>query len=153
MIMTALLAPTSKHTDLLSHEILKSIPHQRVISNNDDSEEIFDLYKLGLFNATGSIVNSSINAQEIVELVELQPNAIYKPHYHKKSAAIIYIILGTGRFQLGQDFIQYHPGIRVVIHAGILHGFQTKDRTLFLSIQSPPILNYKSGAKDLHYGE
>jgi hypothetical protein len=47
--------------------------------------------------------------------------------------------------------IEYQPGIRIDIPAGVIHGFKTKTPTLFLSIQSPPIINPENGAIDLLY--
>ena len=105
--------------------------------------EIFDLYQCGLFK------NGLID--ENVELVELQPQSIYSPHFHKKSSATVYIITGTGTFQLADNAIKYKPGVRIDIPAGALHGFKTKTPTLFLSIQSPPIMNPENGEIDLHY--
>lgn len=117
------------------YEIFKTIPHQRV--------EMFDIYQCGVFN------NNSI--EENIELVELQPQFDYSPHYHKKSSAVVYVISGTGVIQLQNNLIEYKPGIRIDIPAGVTHGFKTKTRTLFLSIQNPPIINPESGEIDLHY--
>ena len=89
--------------------------------------------------------------EENLEIVELQRESTYKPHYHKHSSAVIYIILGEGTFILGDDTINYYPGKRVLIPAGTLHGFNTKTRTLFLSIQSPPILSQTNDDIDIHY--
>lgn len=127
----------------MTYEIFKSIPHQRVVSKQTDIEEIFDLYQCGIFN------NNSL--EENVELVELQPQSEYSPHYHKKSSAIVYVISGTGLLQLKNNLIEYKPGIRITIPAGVAHGFKTKTRTLFLSIQSPFIINPENGEIDLHY--
>jgi quercetin dioxygenase-like cupin family protein len=127
----------------MTHEIFKSIPHQRIVSKRDNVEEIFDLYQCGIFD------NNS--QDEIVELVELQPQSEYIPHYHKNSSAIVYIISGTGLMQLKDNLIEYKPGTRISIPAGVMHGFKTTTRTLFLSIQSPPIINSQTGQIDLHY--
>ena len=127
----------------MTHEIFKSIPHQRITSKRDNIEEIFDLYQCGIFN------NSSF--EENIEFVELQPQSEYSSHYHKKSSAVVYVISGTGLFQLAKNLIDYKPGIRIDIPAGVLHGFKTKTPTLFLSIQSPPIINPDNGEIDLHY--
>lgn len=126
----------------MTYEIFKSIPHQRVVTKHANTE-IFDLYQCGIFN------NNSL--EENVELVELQPQSEYSPHYHKKSSAVAYVISGTGLFQLTNDLIEYKPGMRITIPAGVVHGFKTKTRTLFLSIQSPPIINPENGEIDLHY--
>ena len=127
----------------MTYEIFKSIPHQRVVSKRANVEEIFDLYQCGIFN------NSSL--EENVELVELQSQSEYSPHTHKKSSAVVYVISGAGLFQLAENIIEYKPGIRIDIPAGVLHGFKTKTPTLFISIQSPPIINPENGEIDLHY--
>ncbi|MBA3661445.1 MAG: cupin domain-containing protein [Gammaproteobacteria bacterium] len=127
----------------MKYEIFKTIPHRRVVSKQGNDEEIFDLYQCGLFNNHAT--------EENVELVALQPESAYQTHYHEESAAVIYIISGIGIFQLAEKFINYKPGMRFTIPAAVLHGFTTKTHTLFLSIQSPPIINTDSGNIDLHY--
>lgn len=127
----------------MDYEIFKSIPHQRVISKQAQPEEIFDLYQCGIFK--------NRTFEENIELVELRPESEYRPHFHKKSSAVVYVISGTGLFQLAENLIEYQPGIRIDIPAGVLHGFKTKTPTLFLSIQSPSIINPDNGEIDLHY--
>lgn len=134
-------------------------PHKRVCNTENETQEIFDLYQLGLFSAPDSFLANHIeksiqNAQPIyenLELVELQPESSYKPHFHQKSAAVIYIISGAGDFLLGDVNMKYHSGMRMVIPAGVLHGFKTHTRTLFLSIQSPPIIDPDTQNIDLQY--
>lgn len=143
---------------MLSDSLLQKLPHRRVIDKNIRAEEIFDLYQLGVFAAPDSFLakfsgKPSEVMREIVELVELQPQTEYRPHYHKNSAAIIYIAMGSGIFQLDQTLMPYHAGERILIPAGVLHGFITETRTLFLSIQTPPILNPETNFVDLHYAE
>jgi quercetin dioxygenase-like cupin family protein len=148
---------TKEQRDISRYSILKVIPHHRVQYND---EEIFDLYQLGTYTAKSSllatlhtITSEVYEYQEQIEIVELQPSTKYRPHYHKKSAAIIYIIHGTGRFILDKKNIHYHPGQRIEIPAGMLHGFLTDTRTLFLSIQSPPIIDRGNDSIDLYYGD
>lgn len=136
-------------------------PHQRVCNDENGTQEIFDLYSLGLFSAPDSFLSSYVGEPienksriyENLELVELQAEAEYKPHFHKKSAAVIYIILGTGYFLLDNKRIEYCSGKRVIIPAGRMHGFKTQTRTLFLSIQSPPIIDPNTQDIDLYYQE
>ncbi len=127
----------------MHYDIFKSIPHQRVVSKHGATEEIFDIYPCGLFQ--------SPNHHENVELVALQPQAQYLPHFHQQSAAVLYIISGSGILQLAHQHIKYQPGMRITIPAGFVHGFKTSTRTLFLSIQSPPIIHPENGEIDLHY--
>lgn len=125
------------------HDIFESIPYQRIVSKRNHVEEIFDLYQCGIFHHN--------SLEENIEFVELQPESEYSSHYHKKSSAVVYVISGKGTFQLAESIIDYKPGIRIDIPAGVLHGFKTKTATLFLSIQSPPIINPNNGEIDLHY--
>jgi uncharacterized RmlC-like cupin family protein len=143
-----------------AYEILRHIPHEHIQSQYVRSDERFDVFKLGIFKVAKSFLSAIAGAEasnqpvdEIVELVELQPNAKYRPHYHKKSTAVIYMVLGEGVFVLGEDEVPYRPGQRLDIPAMVPHGFLTKTRTLFLSIQTSPIRNRQTGAVDLHYVE
>ena len=135
--------------------LFKSIPHQRVVSKNVRAAEVIDLYSLGLFKVQHShlaqCVAGTSEIVENIELVALQPQSEYKPHYHKYSAAVIYIVQGSGTFRLGDTVSDYYPGKHISIPAGVLHGFNTQTPTLFLSIQSPPILNPENGEVDLYY--
>lgn len=138
------------------HEIF---PHQRVKNQNQGLEEIFDIYQLGLFPAPDSFLASYIEQStenkpliyENLELVELQPESEYKPHFHKNSAAVIYIIKGSGIFLLADQQLEYCESKRIIIPSGVMHGFKTYTYTLFLSIQSPPIIDPKTQNIDLHY--
>lgn len=132
--------------DFPRYKILETIPHQRVANETPGAKEIFDLYRLGIFTVPDA-------DDEILELVELQPDTNYRKHFHRKSSAVIYIVSGKGRLLIGKHSLEYHPGVRVSIPAEVPHGFQTKTRTLFLSIQSPPILDPENGSLDLQYGD
>lgn len=137
----------------------KESSFQRVCSNASGAQEIFDIYHLGLFAAPHSFLSNltrkpietdSITFEKL-ELVELQPEAYYQPHFHKKSAAIIYIFSGIGTFILGNQYIAYDTYQRIIIPMGMMHGFKTQTRTLFLSIQSPPIIDSDTQQIDLYY--
>src|SRR5579862_288693 len=129
----------------MPYDIFNLIPHQRVVNNENNHEEIFDLYQCGIFK------NDSF--EENIELVELQANAKYRAHYHQQSSAVIYIIAGIGVMRLAKEQIEYKPGMRIDIPAGVIHGFKTESRTLFLSLQSPPIINPENREIDLHYAD
>ena len=140
------------------HDVLKNIPHEHIQSEYVKADERFDIFKLGIFKVNKSFLNTLMDhdpskkiVEEIVELVELQQNATYRPHYHENSSAVIYMILGEGMLVLGDNKLPYRPGMRLDIPAKVAHGFITHTKTLFLSIQSPPILNRETGKVDLHY--
>lgn len=127
----------------MNYEIFKSIPHERIVMKQTCKDEVFDLYQCGVFE------NNS--TKENIELVELQPLSEYSSHFHEASSAVIYVISGKGLFRLADDVIDYQPGVRIDIPAGMSHGFRTNTATLFLSIQSPPIINSDNGEIDFHY--
>lgn len=138
------------------YEILANIPHERIQSKFVRAEEQFDVFKLGVFRVTESVISGVFKersgvANEIVELVQLKGNSVYKPHYHENSAAVIYMILGDGDFILGDTQVPYSGGMRFDIPKQVSHGFNTRSDTLFLSIQTPPIRDPLTGDVDLHY--
>ncbi|HRD68513.1 MAG TPA: cupin domain-containing protein [Legionella sp.] len=139
------------------YKILEKIPHFPIENERFQSIERFDLFKLGTFKVNQSIINkhnpnlSTQSTEEIVELVELQENTVYHPHFHEHSSAVIYMVIGEGTLILDQNQMPYQPGMRLDIPAKSAHGFITKTKTLFLSIQSPPIHDYETGTVDIHY--
>lgn len=138
------------------HEILHKIPHEHIQNEHVRTDERFDVFKLGIYRVSHSVLDfitgdKSGDVDEIVELVELQPHSFYKPHYHKESSAIIYMIFGEGDFILGINEMPYAPGVRLDIPKDTPHGFKTRSETFFLSIQTPPIRNDQTGEVDLYY--
>lgn len=140
--------------------IFTHIPHKRVVTEKQHSPEVFDLYHLGLFNnaklVTHHVSDSTIHHhahQENLELVSLAAKQTYRPHYHRHSQATIYIISGSGSFYLKDEWLEYGSGTRITVAQNIMHGFKTNTQTLFLSIQTPPILDRTTGTVDLHYDE
>lgn len=139
------------------YDILSSMPYEKIVGDQgkteNPSQEVFEIHCLGIFKGPGvSLIQSKdLDALEIVELVLLKPKTLYRPHYHKKSTAIIYIIWGRGVFLQDDQKEPYDKEHRFVIPAGLKHGFQTTTETLFLSIQTPPILNRETEELDLYY--
>lgn len=124
------------------YEIFKSLPHQKITISPNQQTETFDIYQCGFFQYHLH--------EENIELVELPSKKRYTPHYHKLSTAIIYVIMGEGIFNLGDKYMEYFPGLRIVIPSNTLHAFQTHSTTLFLSFQSPAIIT-DNGEIDIHY--
>ena len=127
----------------MSYEIFHSLPMHEVIIDNDGQQEIFRLFQCGIF--------SSNDSAECVELVELTAQSHYRLHKHKTSAATIYIIHGEGDLLLAGDTIRYQPAMKILIPENTWHGFHTHSKTLFLSIQSPPIIDKVTQQVDIHY--
>jgi len=121
--------------------MLKNLKIQQVIQNVDGHEEVFEICPLGRFSPLIDKQDNAVFPSQNVELISLKAHSHYKPHYHKLSDAMIYIIKGSGSFFLDDNWIDYHPGTQFNILRGIHHGFDTKEQTLFLSIQSPGIID------------
>lgn len=101
--------------------------------------EDMSIYRLGIFQ------NSSY------DLVGINAGQTYFPHYHKNSSARVYIIYGQGNAILNNREIPYRPQDIFEIKKGVSHGFSPIKNTLFLSIQTPPIIDSENKKIDIHY--
>lgn len=96
------------------YEIFHQLPHEHIQSDNVKNDERFDIFRLGNYSVDRTVLDiiSSYprsGTEEIVELVRLQANVDYKPHFHLKSSAVIYMIIGQGRLILDNKEIEYCP--------------------------------------------
>lgn len=117
--------------------ILNKLPHKKVKT----AIETIDLYQLGNFNGSA------------YTLIELQAQQYYPPHVHHFSEAKLHIILGKGIIILGKKENNYGPGSYFVIARNTPHGFKVKEQTLFLSIETPPIIDPETQGVDVEYIE
>jgi len=99
----------------------------------------FVLHQLGLFR------------EAAFDLVEMNTETPYPPHYHKHSKATFYIVLGEGIAIINGKEQAYKKGDVFDIPPGTSHGFTPTTRTLFLSIQKPPIKGIGTRNEDIHY--
>ena len=97
------------------------------------------IYRLGVFDDTS------------FDLVELKGGEAYPPHYHRKSQATLYVIIGEGSIILNGKKYKYKRGNKFQIRRGMKHGFKARTDTLFLSTQVPPIRDEKTGIEDIHF--
>lgn len=104
----------------------------------------------------GFVLQSGIDGRTIenreVTLVTLTPEGQYPQHVHKDSDARFIIISGEATLLLGKAKRKLHPGDIIDIPKGTPHGFETivGQNLVFISIQSPPIMNRVTGELDLH---
>lgn len=91
--------------------------------------------------ALHSIFSGSVGlAREFWELVII--DGAYLPHIHQKINSEFYILTGQGHLSRDADWCPYQARTRLVVGAGVAHGFITDPEfgaTVFLSIQSEPI--------------
>lgn len=85
------------------------------------------------------------------ELIKLPGGYRAPPHLHNNSKAIIQFIVGNGQILIGNKWFNYRKGGTFVIPKKTKHGFKVKKDTLFLSVNTPGILDYKSGKVDVEY--
>ena len=85
-----------------------------------------------------------------MEYVKLAPNSNYRPHYHERSDALVFILDGSGHvlngdgnsYKVSQGSVAYFP-------RRTRHGFATESEGLnFLAVQSPPIKDALTGRED-----
>lgn len=96
-------------------------------------------------------VNRIQTRQGGVEFVKLYKNMPYKPHIHDKASAIFIFLTGRGKLLLDGKAHPYNPGQKFAVPAGVLHGFELDEETIFLSIQSHPIQDRETGEIDIRY--
>ena len=84
------------------------------------------------------------------DLVSVEPGQASAVHRHNDAETVLYILAGSGTIRIGEDEVTVGEGDRLCIDKGVFHGVSTGGETLrFLSVQSPPILNKRTGALDL----
>jgi len=86
-----------------------------------------------------------------VEFVKLLANTRYLPHIHDNVDAHLIMITGSGKITLYGNEIMYKPGDTYEVPRGTAHGFETKTETIFISVQSSPIMNKETGELDFRY--
>lgn len=86
-----------------------------------------------------------------VEFVKLYKDTIYKPHIHDKASAKFFFLKGSGYVIYNDEKIRYEIGSHIDVPAGVKHGFEQDEETIFLSIQSNPIEDRETGIKDIRY--
>tara|TARA_Y100000385_G_scaffold66934_1_gene66706 strand:- start:20241 stop:20618 length:378 start_codon:yes stop_codon:yes gene_type:complete len=86
-----------------------------------------------------------------VEFVRLYKDTKYKPHIHDKASAKFIFLVGTGEAILDEEPVLYSPGTIIDIPAGVMHGFNHFEETIFLSVQSHPIQDRETGEIDIRY--
>ncbi len=75
----------------------------------------------------------------------------YAAHKHNHTHATLIVLTGKGTAILDKKRIRYKPGDILDIPKGTMHGFEIKQKTIVLSIQSKEILNHKTGKIDIRY--
>jgi mannose-6-phosphate isomerase-like protein (cupin superfamily) len=75
-----------------------------------------------------------------IDYIEILPNQVSEVHRHNESDALLFVISGSARAELDQEFYDIKAGMRVLIPKGMTHGFRTgEEKFQFVSIQIPPI--------------
>lgn len=64
--------------------------------------------------------NSCIQKQSLAE-ARLPPGASTTPHHHPLTEEIYYILVGTGRMQIGEELQDVGPGDAIAIPPGEIH--------------------------------
>ncbi len=119
----------------MTKSLLDKIPYK--IIKTDKGEEL-NLYSLGIFNGSAyNIVEAKIGN--------------YEPHIHSKSKSLVHIISGSGIVILGREEIPYKKGDIFLIPAKVSHCFRVEEQTLFLAIETPPIINPITREIDFEY--
>jgi quercetin dioxygenase-like cupin family protein len=83
------------------------------------------------------------------DLVVVEPHQRSNVHRHNKAETVLYILDGASDVLVGDTTVPATKGDRILIGKGVYHGFVTHEQSVtFLSVQSPPILDAKTGELD-----
>ena len=94
----------------------------------------------------GTLLESVVAA----DLVSIAPGRASEVHRHNEAETVLLILDGSGIVLVGESSLRVSKGARILIGKGVFHGVRTERESLiFLSIQSPPILDKAQGTLDL----
>lgn len=86
------------------------------------------------------------------DLVTIDAHQESSMHRHNNAETVLYFTEGAGEVLLTdqRDVVAVVAGDRLLIGKGVYHALRTHDSALgFLSVQSPPILDKRTGFRDL----
>jgi mannose-6-phosphate isomerase-like protein (cupin superfamily) len=106
------------------------------------------------YEVTASIDGNAVPDRE-VSLVKISRPGAYPQHVHKNSDAVFLIVSGTATLCSGRARIPVRPNDVVEVPRNLAHGFDLEEgkELVWVSIQSPPILDPETGDVDLHHVE
>jgi mannose-6-phosphate isomerase-like protein (cupin superfamily) len=96
-------------------------------------------------------IDGAAQSEREVSLVRLLDSQLYPQHVHKHSDAVFIIVDGEATLLSGPTKKVVKRGDKIPIPRGTPHGFRLAPGNFleFISIQSPPIRNRKTGEEDL----
>lgn len=118
-----------------AEEILSGIPFEYV---NPHKDEVYGLYRIE-------------TPKGCLEFIQIRRGMPYEPHIHDVTSAQFIFVQGRGTVLLDDRRFDYEKGSVFNVPAGVKHGFVVEEDTIFLSMQSHPILNKETGDKDIRY--
>jgi mannose-6-phosphate isomerase-like protein (cupin superfamily) len=96
-------------------------------------------------------INRLVTKTGGVEFVKLYSDTKYKPHIHDRASAKFIFLVGEGEVLLDDEVHPFIPGTIIDVLAGVMHGFNLREETIFLSVQSNPIQDRETGEIDIRY--
>ncbi|MEZ5009061.1 MAG: cupin domain-containing protein [Chitinophagales bacterium] len=117
------------------NEILCNISFDEVKTQND---EYFYLHRIP-------------TTQGCAELIKIKKGFEYLPHTHEYTDTKFIITCGKGLIQLDNESHHYKTGDVFIVNRNVKHGFKVEEETVFLSIQTRPILDQTTGKIDIVY--
>ncbi len=108
-------------------------------------DEMFDVFSVRQLTRSTSLEDSVA-----VDDVVIGAQQISRIHRHNRSDTVLYIVGGSGEVVVEDRSLEVKAGDRIHIPPGSYHGVRTAKESLhFISVQTPPILNKKTGTLDL----
>ncbi len=115
-------------------------------------DEALEVERHDVFLVTQVTRDTPLESVVGADLVEVEPHQESSMHRHNNAETVLYFTEGAGEVLLTdqRDVVAVVAGDRLLIGMGVYHAVRTHDSALgFLSVQSPPILDKRTGFRDL----
>lgn len=123
---------------MIENFYLKAFENIEFIDKQTDDSEKFGIYRVP-------------SSSGCIEFVKLYKDVKYKPHIHDRASAKFYFYKGSGLLIYDDQKMLYKEGSIFFVPAGVKHGFEQNEETIFLSVQSNPIEDRTTGIIDIRY--
>lgn len=104
----------------------------------------------GVFEVKQLTRGTALESVVAADWVRIGPGKTSEVHRHNHAETVLWIVEGSGTVIVDGTDYPVEAGSRIAIARGIYHGVRTDhDSLVFLSVQSPPILDTAEGTLDL----
>lgn len=101
-----------------------------------------------VFHVTQLTRNTPLEDVVAADLVDMRPGERSGVHRHNEAETVLYFLSGRAQVILDGDPVDVVEGDRLRVGKGVFHGVNSVTAVRFLSVQTPPILDTRTGRLD-----